>query len=111
MPTKKGRGKRGIVMMLKLINKVAKLNKKEEVQFDKLGIPRKNRDELVSNLGMLARSKVPVGYKHWRKDVPDRIKNAIFSDLSVIFHFTYNILLDSLYEYNHFCHDIITGKI
>lgn len=59
------------------------LNAKEKLFFDQYGIPHGAKAKLMSDLGILARSKAKVGATHWGKEVPDRTKDSIWDELRV----------------------------
>lgn len=56
--------------------------RKCNVEFNKLGIPKKGREKMVSKLDVLAISKCPFGAKNW-KVVSQGVKGMIFKEIRV----------------------------
>ena len=76
--------------MLKSLRKEPMPDEKDDLLFNRLGIPRgKARAQVLSTLGTIVRCKVPVYAPSWIRDVPRRVKDALFDELRVLYILTY----------------------
>ena len=74
---------RGCSRMPELVQRVANGKEKLHVEFDELSVPHEGRTKFASDLGIIARSKAPVGAKNWKNDVSPTIKDSIWEDIRV----------------------------
>ena len=74
---------RGPTVGKKLHRARAKGEPKTQVFFDEIGVPRKNRKDLVNNIGMTVRANVPLTIKNWRKDVKESTLEKIWDECKV----------------------------
>ena len=76
--------------MLKSLRKEPVPDEKDDLLFNRLGIPRgKARAQVLSTLGTIVRCKVPVHAPRWIGDVPPKVKDALFDELRVVYILTY----------------------
>ena len=90
--------------MLKSLRKEPVPDEKDDLLFNRLGIPRgKARAQVLSTLGTIVRCKVPVHAPRWIRDVPRKVKDALFDELRVLYILTY-ILTFFIFNILFYCY-------